>query len=123
MQKAYGFAAPPENITNLAAGAIYRATADGTCTVGEVYTTDGRIRAQDLKVLSDDRQFFPRYNGAVAIRRDLLGRYPQVGEVMNQVAPRLTSEVMRRLNAKVDVEGQDPAEVAKSWMIEQGFVS
>ena len=43
----------------LATGAIYAATDQGECNFGEVFTTDGRIKALDLTVLEDDKNFFP----------------------------------------------------------------
>ena len=53
---------PRPNLKTFQTGAIYDATAKGDCNFGEVFTTDGRIVALRLKVLEDDRNFFPKYN-------------------------------------------------------------
>ncbi|APU12153.1 MULTISPECIES: glycine betaine ABC transporter substrate-binding protein [Actinoalloteichus] len=120
----YGFTVPPENINTLGIGPIYQATADGeVCNFGEIFSTDGRVLGLDLVVLEDDRQFFPRYNASVVVREEVIDEYPQVREVLDPVAERLNNDVMRELNAKVDVEGQDPDQVARDWLIQEGFVT
>ncbi|ASO17731.1 osmoprotectant transport system substrate-binding protein [Actinoalloteichus hoggarensis] len=124
VEEAYGFSVPPENLNTLAIGPIYQATADGeVCTVGEIFSTDGRVLGLDLVVLEDDRLFFPRYNASVVVREEVIEEYPEVREVLDPVAEALNNDVMRELNAKVDVEGQDPDQVARDWLIEEGFVT
>lgn len=115
-------AAAPRQI--LQTGIIYQATADGTqCKFGEVFTTDGRIIALDLVLLEDDRAFFPKYNPALIMRKEFADAHPEVAEVMAPISARLTDEVMTELNRQVDVEGREPAEVARDWMVSEGFVT
>ncbi|MEB3372046.1 glycine betaine ABC transporter substrate-binding protein [Saccharopolyspora mangrovi] len=122
VEQTYGFKTDPSKVKILTEGAIYQATAQGTCTFGEVFTTDGRIRSLNLKVLADDKQFFPRYNVGVTLRDEMLKRYPQLTQVFQPVSERLTNEELMKLNAQVDVEGRDPADVARDWMAEKGLV-
>lgn len=120
----YDIAPPPANrVSTLDTGTVYAATADGTCTFGEVFTTDGRILALDLVVLDDDRQFFPKYNLAGVVNGELLRDYPQIADLVGEVSKKLTNEVLQVLNGKVDVDGQDPADVAFEWLESEGFVS
>ena len=114
---------PSDNIRVMDIGAIYAATADGACAFGEVFTTDGRIPALDLLVLEDDRDFFPAYNGAPVVNTETLEAHPELAELFNEFVPLLTDETMQELNAQVDVEGREPADVALEWMDEQGFVT
>jgi len=108
----------------LQTGIIYQATADGNpCKFGEVFTTDGRIIALDLVLLEDDRSFFPKYNPALIMRKDFADAHPQVTEVMAPISAMLTDEVMTELNRQVDVEGNEPAEVARDWLVSEGFVT
>ncbi|WP_249124359.1 glycine betaine ABC transporter substrate-binding protein [Saccharopolyspora erythraea] len=123
VEQRYGFKSDPAKVKTLATGSIYQATASGTCTFGEVFTTDGRIQALDLKVLEDDRLFFPRYNLGVTLRADTLRQYPQITDVMAPVSAKLTNAELLRLNEQVDVDGRDPADVARDWMVEKGFVT
>jgi osmoprotectant transport system substrate-binding protein len=110
-------------VTNLDTGVIYTATSDGQCNFGEVFTTDGRIPALKLRVLEDDRRFFPLYNLTEVINTDLLNAHPELAEIFAQLNPRLTNDVMLELNAKVDNDGQDPALVARDWLIGQGLLT
>ena len=57
-------------------GAIYDATAKGECNFGEVFTTDGRIMALDLKVLEDDRNFFPNTTSSLVLTEDVAEDVP-----------------------------------------------
>lgn len=124
MAAAYGFDAARADRRILQTGIIYQATADGNqCKFGEVFTTDGRIAALDLVVLEDDRQFFPKYNPAIIMREDFAEEYPQIAEVMAPVSKALTDKAITELNRQVDVEGKDPAAVARQWMVDQGFVT
>ncbi|GHE81398.1 glycine/betaine ABC transporter substrate-binding protein [Streptomyces longispororuber] len=122
MQKAYGMKLPAGNVTQMDTGIIYTQVKKGSCTFGEVFTTDGRIKAMRLAVMEDDRRFFPNYNAAPEINAKTLKKHPEIAEVLAPVTKKLTNAVARELNAKVDVDGQDPHEVAKDWMVEQGFV-
>ena len=128
MLKTYGIplgdsqGVPRDHIRTLDTGAVYEATADGACTFGEVFTTDGRIKALGLTVLEDDRAFFPHYNVAPVLRKAALAAHPELADLFAQITPRLTDEVMQTLNARVDVDGEEPGDVALDWMVSQGLV-
>ncbi|GAA4850698.1 glycine betaine ABC transporter substrate-binding protein [Luteimicrobium xylanilyticum] len=114
---------PTRNVKILDTGTVYTATADGTCNFGEVFTTDGRITSLNLQVLADDKGFFPAYNGAPVVNTATLDEYPGIKDVFSGLTPKLTNDVMRSLNRKVDVDGEDPGDVAFDWMVSEGFVT
>ena len=114
---------PGDNIQLYQTGAIYDATASGRCTFGEVFTTDGRIIALDLKVLEDDKQYFPNYNVSLVVRDEVLEEYPQIEDIIAPVTEKLTNEVLLKLNAQIDVDGREPADVAMDWLRDEGFVT
>lgn len=114
---------PRGNLRTFQTGAIYDATAGGECTFGEVFTTDGRIVALDLTVLEDDRNFFPKYNVSFVIDEEIDQDFPQVADLFAPVTEKLTDEVLLDLNAEIDVQGREPAEVAFEWLQQEGFVS
>ncbi|QEV18327.1 glycine betaine ABC transporter substrate-binding protein [Streptomyces alboniger] len=122
MQKEYGMSVPSANITKMDTGIIYTQASKGTCTYGEVFTTDGRIKAMDLTTMEDDKRFFPNYNAAPEINSESLKEHPEMAEVLAPITRKLNNTVARDLNSKVDVEGQDPHAVAKEWLIQEGFV-
>lgn len=107
----------------LDAGVVYTATADGRCNFGEVYTTDGRVQGLDLRVLEDDREFFPLYNLSMVVRTEVLDEYPEIEEILGQLTELLTNEIMLDLNARVDIDGEDPAIVARDWLVDEGLVA
>ncbi|MFD5447176.1 glycine betaine ABC transporter substrate-binding protein [Streptomyces sp. NPDC127100] len=122
LERAYGMSVPQRNITQMDTGIIYTQTAKGACTYGEVFTTDGRIKSMNLVVMADDRKFFPNYNAAPMVRTSTLKKWPAIASVLAPVTKALDNDVAQTLNAKVDVDGQDPHQVALDWMKEKGFV-
>ncbi|MEW2613751.1 glycine betaine ABC transporter substrate-binding protein [Streptomyces sp. NPDC047880] len=122
MQKAYGMNVPARNITQMDTGIIYTQTAKGNCTYGEVFTTDGRIKSMNLVVMDDDKKFFPNYNAAPMINAKSMKEWPAIAEVLNPVTAKLNNSMAQTLNAKVDVDGEDPHQVALDWMVREGFV-
>ena len=123
LQRGAADGVPDDNIGIYDTGAIYSATDQGECNFGEVFTTDGRIDALDLTVLDDDLTFFPAYNAAPVFFTETLAKYPQLEDIFAQISPALTDEALRKLNLKVDVVGEEPADVAFEWMKEQGFIT
>ncbi|MFF3504881.1 glycine betaine ABC transporter substrate-binding protein [Streptomyces sp. NPDC003247] len=122
MQKAYGMDVPASRITQMDTGIIYTETAKGSCTYGEVFTTDGRIKSMNLVVMEDDKKFFPNYNAAPVVNTRTFEKWPAIADVIDPVTAKLDNTVAQDLNAKVDVDGEDPHQVALDWMKEQGFV-
>jgi osmoprotectant transport system substrate-binding protein len=123
LKKAYGVNVPDSNVKMLDTGVIYTATQKGEdCNFGEVFQTDGRIAAMGLTVLEDDKQFFPVYQGGFTMQADVLAKYPKIADVLAQLSPKLTTEQMQKLNAKVDVDGDDPQDVASEFLQQTGLV-
>ncbi|WP_030943565.1 glycine betaine ABC transporter substrate-binding protein [Streptomyces sp. NRRL S-646] len=122
MEKAYGMSVPAKNVTQMDTGIIYTQVKKGSCTYGEVFTTDGRIKSMNLAVMEDDKKFFPNYNVAPEINTKALTKWPAIARVLDPVTKRLNNTVARTLNAKVDVDGEDPHQVALEWMKAEGFV-
>ncbi len=57
-------------------GLVYNAVRDGFVDAGLIYTTDGRVKGFDLKVLEDDKGFFPSYAVTPVVRKDTLEANP-----------------------------------------------
>ncbi len=114
---------PNENLQTYQTGAIYDATSKGECTFGEVFTTDGRIKALDLQLLEDDRTYFPNYNVSLVLRDEVYRAHPEIEELMAPLTEKLTDDVLTDLNAEIDVDGREPTDVAYDWLVEEGFVA
>ncbi|MFL4474963.1 glycine betaine ABC transporter substrate-binding protein [Paeniglutamicibacter sp. MACA_103] len=114
---------PDSNVGLYDTGAIYSATDNGACNFGEVFTTDGRIKALDLTVLEDDLGYFPAYNVSPVFFGKFADKYPGIEEVFAQISPKLTDEALQTMNLEVDVKGREPADVAFEWMVAEGFIT
>jgi len=121
VQAAYGLT--NAKTVTLDTGAIYAVTAQGEqCNFGEVFATDGRIAALDLLVLTDDNSFFPVYQGAFTLKQSTLDAYPALADIVNGLTALLSDQVMQSLNAKADVDGDNPDDIAREFLIEQGLI-
>lgn len=103
-------------------GAIYQATKDGQCMVGEVFATDGRIGALGLMVPQEDISYFPPYNAALTMTDATAKKYPQLVKALAPIAAKISNATMQNLNARVDVLGEDADSVAKSFLVAAGLV-
>ncbi|MGX8700784.1 glycine betaine ABC transporter substrate-binding protein [Caproiciproducens sp.] len=107
-------------------GLKYSAVENGNIDVTEVYATDGLNKKAQLKVLKDDRSFFPEYNGALLVRSDLFERFektaPNLKETLNKLGGIFDNETMVDLTYAVDVEGKTVPEVAKQFLQEKGLL-
>ena len=90
------------------------------CTFGQVLNTDPLLADGSLQVL-EDAGTFTIYNPSFTIREDVAGDYPEVAELIAQIVPRLTDEVMRDLRAQVELEGEPPRSVARQWLQDEGL--
>ena len=110
-------------VSELELGLVYTSIAEGDpCVFGEVFATDGRIAALDLTVLEDDLNFFPSYLPALNVRQEVLDANPQLAELFAPVAGVLDTATMQSLNAMVDVEGLEPADVVEQFLTENGLI-
>jgi osmoprotectant transport system substrate-binding protein len=122
VKAAYGLDAA--TTVTLDTGAIYAATDEGKeCNFGEVFATDGRIAGFDLLVLADDKEFFPVYQVAFTLKQSTLEAYPALADIINELTALLTDQVMQGLNAKADIDGIDPAQIAEDFLRENGLIS
>lgn len=104
------------------AGLMYQAVDNGQVNVISAFATDGRIPALDLMTLEDDQQFFPPYYAAPVVRQDTLEQAPEIADILNQLAGMIDNETMANLNLQVDQEGQEAADVAQTFLREQGLI-
>ena len=120
LQKHYGM--DFKSVHGMDPGLTYAAARDGKVDVIDGFATDGRIPAFKLKVLEDDKQFFPPYFAAPIVREDLLKKHPQIADALNLLAGKLDNKQMAALNAQVDLEKKDAKDVAKQWLKSQGLI-
>ncbi|MGK7903275.1 MAG: glycine betaine ABC transporter substrate-binding protein [Hormoscilla sp.] len=105
------------------AGLRYQGLMQGEGDVVVAFGTDGEISAFNLAVLEDDKKFFTVYQVAPVVRQETLDKYPGIRDALNSISPLLTDEVMQRLNYEVSGKQQEPADVAREFLIQQGLIN
>jgi glycine betaine/choline ABC-type transport system substrate-binding protein len=96
----------------------------GLADVSVVFTTDGQIRADHLRLLVDDRGFLPPYNVTLLVRNSVLrAAGPDLPRVVAQVQKGLSTRVMQELNSRVDLDKDTPEEAAKVYLQQFGLVA
>jgi osmoprotectant transport system permease protein len=110
LKAAYGlpFATP----SGLDHGLAYEAVAAGRIDVMDIYTTDAKIERFQLRVLEDDRKFFPRYDAVLLYRLDVPKRFPEAWAKLQKLEKRIDERTMIRLNAAAELRGKSFAEAA-----------
>jgi osmoprotectant transport system substrate-binding protein len=104
-------------------GEQYAALDDGDVGIAAVFTTDGQlVRDERYNLLRDPRRLFAFQNVAPVIRRDVLDKDPKIGEVIDSVSAKLTTEAMREMNAAAVQDEEDPADVAERFLREEGLL-
>jgi osmoprotectant transport system permease protein len=99
----------------------YQALAAGEVDVIDGYSTDGFIARYDLVVLRDDRRFFPPYEAAALAGAGLGERRPGAVAALTELSGRLTVETMRRLNRRIEVDGEPIPRVAADALADLGL--
>lgn len=122
LQQAYNLELDRPQIRQMDPGLVYNAVRDGFVDAGLVYTTDGRVKGFDLKVLEDDKGFFPSYAVTPVVRKDTLEANPGLEEALNTLSGLLNNDVIMTLNAKVDIDHQTPQQVAHDFLREKGLL-
>ncbi|KKM10981.1 hypothetical protein SY88_10930 [Clostridiales bacterium PH28_bin88] len=120
LQKVYGFNNKVKKTMDI--NLKYEALAKGEVDIIPGFSTEGNLKKYNVKVMKDDKQFFPPYDAAIVIRQETLEKYPQVGEVLKPLFGSITEADMIELNYQVEVEKKEPLEVAKSFLKKRGLI-
>jgi osmoprotectant transport system substrate-binding protein len=100
----------------------YQAIGNGDMDVTDAFATDGPIKQYNLKVLEDDKGFFPPYYAAPIVRKETLDKHPELEGILNMLAGRIDDEAMTELNYRIDVESHDIEVVAKDFLTANGLL-
>ncbi len=120
LERVYGI--HPREVRPLAPAIKYQALATGAVDVIDGYSTDGLLSKYDLVTLVDDRHFFPPYEAAALISGQLEQRVPAAIATLTLLSDRLDEQTMRKLNRRVEVDGEDVGRVAGDELALLGLV-
>lgn len=102
-------------------GIRYSALTSKQIDVSFGFATDWQIDDNKLAVLEDDKGLFPPYYLVPVVRQDALKANPKIAEVLDRLAPLLTNDKMRAMNAAVERDRKEPAEVAAEFLKAEGI--
>ena len=102
-------------------GLVYSALAAGKMDVVLGYSTDGRIKSYNLKVLKDDRHFFPPYDASLVATDQILKQHPELKPLLKRLSGQINLDTMQTLNYQVDNDLLEPAVVAKQFLTQHDY--
>ena len=103
-------------------GIMYRSINAKEVDVINSYTTDGQLQEFDLRVLEDDKSYFPPYHALPLVRKETLKEYPEIEEVLKLLEGVIDEEAMQKMNGKVDNDGMMVERVAQDFLEEIGLI-
>jgi osmoprotectant transport system permease protein len=113
LQRAYGL---PQRPSGLDHGLAYEALAAGQIDAMDIYSTDAKIAKYRLRVLEDERRFFPEYAAVLVYRLDVPQRFPAAWAALQKLQGRIDAGAMVRMNAQAELEGKRFADIAADFL-------
>ena len=126
-QEVYGFKLVQEQLITVSSGdtaQTERAASEGIDGVNAAmaYGTDGLLSALGLVVLEDPKGAQPVYEPAPRVRGEIMDKYPEIADILNPIFRTLDLETLQILNGKIAVEGEIAADVAREYLVSEGFL-
>jgi osmoprotectant transport system permease protein len=115
LTRVYGFEF--KKIVQMQPDLVYQAIQNDKVQAIGAFTTDGRITEFKLRILKDDKHFYPPYYAAPVIRNSVLQKYPQIAVVLKPLLGTIDNETMQHLNYLVDVKKISPQKVAHDFLV------
>lgn len=103
-------------------GLKYQAINQGKIDVMVIFTTDGQLSVSDVTVLEDDKNFYPSYLCGNIVRSEILGKYPELTSVFDNITNIISDKDMAQMNYAVESEGKEPREVAQTFLANKGLL-
>ena len=113
LSKRYGLAVRPVGIDH---GLSYDALASGKIAVTDIYTTDAQIAPRHLRVLADDKDYFPHYDAVLLYRLDAPARHPAQWQALQSLAGRIPAATMIAMNGRAELRHETFADIAREFV-------
>jgi len=120
LSKAYGLRFKEAPVT-MDLGLLYRAIDSHQVDIIAGNSTDGPIATLGLKVLVDDKHYFPPYQAVPLVRDAALKRWPAMGNAIDELQGKVSADDIRAMNEAVDGEHRDPAVVVREFRQKKGL--
>jgi osmoprotectant transport system substrate-binding protein len=103
-------------------GLLYKALEQRQVDMAAGNATDGLLSVLEVKVLQDDKHYFPPYEAAVAVRAQTLATRPRLSEALTELSGKFTDAVMQKLNYQIDGHHRPMRDVAREFLREAGLL-
>jgi osmoprotectant transport system permease protein len=113
LARRYGLTAKPVGIDH---GLSYDAMASGRIAVTDIYTTDAQIAPRHLRVLADDKDYFPHYDALLLYRLDAVARHPAQWQALQSLAGRIPPAAMIAMNGRAELRHDTFDAIAQAFV-------
>jgi osmoprotectant transport system permease protein len=107
------------NIKQMELGLMYQAIKEKKVDFIAANSTDGLIPFLNLVILADDKKYFPPYQAVPIFNQEILRKYPELTETINQLAGKISTTEIQKMNYQVDNQSRPVEEVVKEWLKSQ----
>lgn len=111
-----------KNVKTMEPTIRYRAIANNRVNVVDGYTTDPQIPEYHLKMLQDDKHFFPPYQGAPLMKESFARKNPRVVKALNRLSGKISTTDMQKMNYDVTVKKESAGKVAHRYLATHGLL-
>ena len=111
-----------KSFSSIDGGLRYTAIGNKKVDAIDAFSTEGLLKSYKLKVLKDDKHFFPNYDAVPIVNSKTLEKHPELKDIINELGGKITDEKMIDLNYKVDKLGEEPAKVAEDFLRENKLI-
>ncbi len=120
LEQAYGlrFEGSPRTMD---LGLLYRALHAHQIDIAAGNSTDGPIKAFGLRVLEDDKHYFPPYQAVPLMREASLQRWPKIRIALAALKDKITADEMQSMNEEIDGQHRDPEDVVREFRAKKGL--
>lgn len=122
MQVLYGFQLSRSEVKQMDPGLVYTALRNEQLYAGLTYSSDGRIKGFNLKLLEDNKGYFAAYAATPVVRKSVLEQNPQLEAQLNQLSAAIDTEKMTEMNKRVDIDQESIDKVAAEFLQQQGLI-
>lgn len=122
MQKLYGFQLDRSEVKQMDPGLVYTALRNEQLYVGLTYSSDGRIKGFNLKLLEDNKGYFAPYKATPVVRQEVLEQNPELAEQLNALSAAIDTEKMTEMNKRVDIDQEPVGKVVTEFLQQQGLI-
>lgn len=102
-------------------GLLYRALGQRQVDIVSGNSTDGQITGMHLRVLQDDRHYFPPYQAVPLVREDALRQHPGLQAALLRLRGKVSETEMQAMNHAVEGDHRDPADVVRAFRAHKGL--